>query len=225
VADDADDQLREQLTAHNPLFGLTVRTPTVTLRMPTDPELLTLLGVINDGVHDPSWMPFRLGWTDVPRPQRDRDSLAHWWRLRAQWTPDDWIWCGAVHAGGSVVGVQDLMGKEFRVLREVTSGSWLGLAYQGAGIGKEMRAAILHLAFEELGAVRAHSSYVDGNDASRRVSESMGYVVNGTSHHEMRGEVRRQIHVVLERSEWERRRRSDIKIEGLEDCRELFGVA
>ncbi len=38
-----------------------------------------------------------------------------------------------------------------------------------------MRAAVLVLAFRGLGAVRAESSWLEGNEASRRVSEKLGY--------------------------------------------------
>lgn len=216
--------LRARLTAHQPLFGLRVRTPLVTLEMPTDPELLELLAVIEDGIHDPSWMPFQINWTDTPQPQRDRDSLAHWWRLRALWSPTDWAWCGAVRVRGELVGVQQLMASDFASLGEVSSGSWLGSRFQGQGIGKEMRGAILHLAFEGLGAVRAHSGYVDGNVASRRVSESLGYEPNGVGYRVSRGEARKEVHVVLERSAWASHRRDDIEIEGLDACLELFGA-
>jgi RimJ/RimL family protein N-acetyltransferase len=221
---DPSAELRTGLTRHLPLFGLSIRTPRLTISMPTDPELLELLALIEDGIHDPSWMPFRIGWTDVPQPQRNRESLAHWWRLRAQWTPQDWSWCGAVRCDGELVGVQDLMAKDFGLLREVSTGSWLGQAHQGAGIGKEMRAAVLHLAFEGLGALRACSGFVDGNEPSRRVSEALGYQPNGTSSFANRGRLATEVHVVLERAEWQRRRRDDIEIDGLVECLELFGV-
>ena len=35
---------------------------------------------------------------------------------------------------------------DFPTLRAAESGSWLGLAYQGRGFGKEMRAAIVEFA-------------------------------------------------------------------------------
>jgi hypothetical protein len=50
------------------------------------------------------------------------------------------------------MGVQDLIANDFGTLREVSSGSFIGLKHQGHGIGKEMRAAVLHLAFAGLGA-------------------------------------------------------------------------
>jgi RimJ/RimL family protein N-acetyltransferase len=219
-----DGVLRERLTVHFPLFGLRVRTPRVTLQLPTDPELLELLAVIDDGVHDLSWMPFQIAWTDTEQPQRDRDSLAHWWRTRADWSPTDWTWSGAVRVAGSLVGVQNMGAKNFSSLHEVSTGSWIGLRHQSQGIGKEMRAAMLHFAFEGLGAERAHSGYLEGNEASRKVSEALGYEPNGYTYVTIRGEPLRETNVVLERERWAARRRDDIEIEGLDACRDLFGA-
>lgn len=216
-------EIRERLAGYLPLFGLTVTTPRLTLQLPTDPELIELLEVIERGVHDPTDMPFRLGWTDVASPQRERASLSHWWGSRASWKPSDWHWMGGVRADGQIVGVQDLLAREFSSLREVTSGSFIGREHQGRGLGKEMRAAVLHLAFDGLHADRAFSGYLEGNVSSRRVSESLGYVPNGWSTVMVRGKPVREFHLVLERSVWESRRRDDIRIEGLDECLELFG--
>jgi RimJ/RimL family protein N-acetyltransferase len=221
---ESDQSIRDRLTRHLPIFGLEVRTPRLTLRMPTDPDLVELLAVIEAGVHDPSWMPFQIPWTDTPQPQRDQDSLAHWWGIRATWTPANWAWSAATQVDGSLVGVQTMSARDFASLREVTTGSWLGLRHQGHGIGREMRAAILHLAFDGLGAQRAHSGYIEGNEASRRVSEALGYEPNGYEYRVVRGQARREYKVVLERERWESSRRSDIEINGLEQCRTLFGV-
>jgi RimJ/RimL family protein N-acetyltransferase len=218
-------EITARFAAYQPLFGLEVHTPRLALRMPTDPELLQLLQVIGDGIHDPAFMPFRIGWTDVPSPQRERESLAYWWRCRAEWSPAAWSWCGAVHVGDQIVGVQDLAAQDFSALREVSSGSFIGLEHQGHGLGKEMRAAVLHLAFAGLGATRAYSGYIEGNTASKRVSEALGYEPNGYETVIVRGHAVREIRLVLERSVWESTRRDDISIEGLENCIELFGAS
>jgi hypothetical protein len=55
----------------------------LTMQPPTDPELPQLLELIERGIHDPSEMPLLTSWTDTPSPHRERDSLSHWWRLRA----------------------------------------------------------------------------------------------------------------------------------------------
>jgi RimJ/RimL family protein N-acetyltransferase len=77
------------------------------------------------------------------------------------------------------VGVQDLTAHSFATQRSIGTGSWLGRDVQGHGLGTEMRAAALALAFDGLGTVEAHSGYIEGNAASARVSERLGYLANG----------------------------------------------
>ena len=55
---------------------------------------------------------------------------------------------------GHPVGVQEVEADDFAIQRQVASEPWLGMRYQGNGIGTEMRAAMLHLAFAGLGRKR-----------------------------------------------------------------------
>jgi RimJ/RimL family protein N-acetyltransferase len=126
--------------------------------------------------------------------------------------------------GDQVLGVQDLVGIDFPSTRQVKTASWLGLEFQGQGLGREMREAVLHLAFSELGATHALSGFVEGNVSSQRVSESLGYVTTSVEEIEIRGRPVRKTNLALERSAWERQRRHDISIEGLDECREWFGI-
>ncbi|MFZ0668370.1 MAG: GNAT family protein, partial [Acidimicrobiales bacterium] len=167
------------LVSHWPLFGLRVVTPRLEIRMPRDEDLGRLLDVILAGVHDPTSTPFTIAWTDVESPRLERNSLQWWWRQRAQWSADKWSFCGAVFVDGSPVGVQDLNAESFSRLRTVETGSWLGIEHQGRGLGKEMRAAILHLAFDGLGAIEAYSGAWNDNPRSLGVSRAFGYVDNG----------------------------------------------
>ncbi|HEY2213429.1 MAG TPA: hypothetical protein VGH31_00125, partial [Acidimicrobiales bacterium] len=64
----------------------------------------------------------------------------------------------------------------------------------------------------------------DNNHASRRVSEHLGYVPNGYVYEHVRDSLKKVSNVVLERGEWERHRRDDITITGLEPSKELFGA-
>jgi RimJ/RimL family protein N-acetyltransferase len=208
-----------------PLYDVVVRTPRLELRLPDEDELVALAKVAGDGVHDPSWMPLA-GWTDQPSPQLERGVLSWHWGKRAQWTPMNWDYNPVVLVDGVVVGTQSLIAVEFGKLRVVETGSWLGLPFQGQGIGKEMRAAILHLAFDGLGAQRALSGYWHDNDASRRVSESLGYEPNGDQWLLRRNERTLEVHVKLERDVWQAGRRDDITVEGLTaEALELVGVA
>ncbi len=67
------------------------------------------------------------------------------------------------------------------------TGSWLGRRYQGRGIGTQMRAAVLHLAFGGLGAQQAVSAAFEDNPASLRVSRKLGCRDDGIEWHLVRG--------------------------------------
>lgn len=207
-----------------PLFDLRVTTPRLEIRLPTDDELYELLAVVDAGIHDRATMPFLVAWTDVPAPGRHRESLQWWWSQRAHWKPEDWSFTGAVFVDGSPVGVQDVAAHDFATIRAVTTGSWLGRSYQGQGLGKEMREAILHLAFDGLGALEAHTAAFPDNEPSLAVTRSLGYADNGHEVVMRRGERARYLRFCLDSATWSARRRSDISISGLESCREMFGL-
>jgi RimJ/RimL family protein N-acetyltransferase len=205
-----------------PLFALRVRSPRLEIRLPNDETLADLARLAATGVHDPSTMPFLFPWTDEPSPQLERGMLQWGWRHRAEWTPDDWSFTGAVFLEGDVVGVQSLTATNFAARREVKSGSWLGRTYQGQGIGKEMRAAILTLAFEGLGAEVAHSGGFIDNETSLRVSRSLGYRDNGRRMVERRGVLAELLELRLDRADWLGRDHVEVRISGLDECRDFF---
>ena len=130
----------------------------------------------------------------------------------------------AVLVDDELVGVQGMQAKRFPLTREFSTGSWLGIAHQGKGLGKEMRAAILHLGFAGLGALRAYTGAFHDNHASLGVTASLGYEPNGEAFEPRRDGVDRQLKFVLRRERWESQRRDDIEIEGLEPCLDLFGA-
>jgi RimJ/RimL family protein N-acetyltransferase len=102
------------------------------------------------------------------------------WATRGTWSPDRWTFDFAVFYHGEPVGAQGLSAVGFRVRREVATGSWLGLSYQRRGFGREMRAAVLTLAFRELAAQSAVTGAFADNEAAIRVSRALGYADDGT---------------------------------------------
>jgi RimJ/RimL family protein N-acetyltransferase len=205
-----------------PLFDLVVRTPRLEIRLPREDEFGALMAVIEGGIHDPATMPFTNPFTDRPLPARDRESAQWWWRQRAEWSADKWNLTGAVFVDGRPIGVQDINAEHFAVLRSVHTGSWLGLAHQGQGLGKEMRQAILHLAFAGLGAEEAHSGAFFDNEASLATSRSVGYQDNGVGLAPRRDGAAPMVSLRIDRATWEGRRRDDIEIVGLEGCLDMF---
>jgi RimJ/RimL family protein N-acetyltransferase len=155
---------------HWPLFDLRITTPRLELRYPSDADQFALAGLLSQGIHDPETMPFTDSWTRAESPDLERNALRFWWSRRGALVPDDWALSFAVFEDGDVVGVQDVFAKHFATTRTVTTGSWLVQRAQGHGIGKEMRAAVLHLAFAELDAVEAYTDAFEDNPASLAVT-------------------------------------------------------
>jgi RimJ/RimL family protein N-acetyltransferase len=207
-----------------PLYDLRLHTPALELRLPTEDELVALCQVARAGIHDPSFMPFGVPWTDKPSPRFEREFMQHHWGVRAAWSPQRWTLNLAAFHGGEPIGFQDIAGREFPELREVSSGSWLGKEFQGRGLGKQMRAAVLHLAFAELGAVVARTSAFADNGASQAVTRALGYQDNGVTRDVRRGEPTDHLHFLLTRQRWQEHRHCDVIVEGLDTCRDMFGV-
>lgn len=216
-----DDEVH---TEHWPLFELRVRTPRLTLQYADDELAVALAELGARGVHEPAAMPFSVPWTDVAPPLQQRNTLQHIWRLRADWQPDDWHCTFAVLVDDTVVGVQAALATDFASLREATTGSWLGLAHQGRGIGTEMRQAVLHLLFAGLGAEHALSGAFDDNGPSLGVSAKLPYEPAGRRRVLRRGEPVWIADLRMSRDAWSAIRRDDIVIEGLAPCLELFGL-
>ncbi|MFI7360793.1 GNAT family N-acetyltransferase [Streptomyces sp. NPDC050149] len=207
-----------------PLYGLRIRTPRLELRLPTLELLDELASVAADGVHAPGAMPFTVPWTDCPPAERGRAVFQHVLGTVANWSDSDWALSLAVVHEGRVVGRQDLMARDFAVTGEVTTGSWLGLAHQGRGIGTEMRAAVLHLAFAGLEAATAVSDAMTDNPRSLGVSRRLGYLPDGLKVAALREERVTLQRLRLERARWEEHRAVEVTVEGLDGCREMFGA-
>jgi len=128
-----------------------------------------------------------VSWTDTTPDERARGTLQYHWSRWGSWKPSDWMLEFAVISDGVVVGTQGIGSRDFAVLCEVHTGSWLGRRYQGQGIGTQMRAAVLHLAFEGLGARHAVSAAFEDNAPSLGVSRKLGYRDDGIEWHVVRG--------------------------------------
>jgi RimJ/RimL family protein N-acetyltransferase len=200
-----------------PLRRLVLRTPRLELRPDDDAGLLELVDEAHRGVHPPDRMPFAVPWTDADPRELGRRVLQHNWGVRARLAPDGWTINFLVRHDGRVIGMQGLAAAEFRTLREVRTGSWIGMRHQGRGFGTEMRAAVLSFAFDHLGAVRARSDAFADNAASHRVSARLGYRPDGSSWVVRRGEPAEDVRLVLTpegfvRPEWK------LEVEGLDAC-------
>lgn len=210
------------LSRHWPLLGLQLRTPGLELRPPDDRELAALADVAAGGLHLPGERPFLTPWTHLPPQERALFVLQQHWLSRGQWRPEAWnLELGVFHAG-QPIGMVSLRGRDYPILREVRSSSWLGLAFHGQGFGTEARAALLYLAFAELGAVAALSEVFQDNAASQGVSRRLGYRPDGLSRDVLDGQPVVSDRLRLTREDWERHRSTPVTVTGLDLCRRFF---
>jgi RimJ/RimL family protein N-acetyltransferase len=212
------------MSRHWPLFDLRITTPRLQLRVPDEELTDQLIDTILGGVHDPARMPFGVPWTRAPRAQLPFNTLSFLWRELARFHPFDWHLPLAVVVDGVAVGVQALIARDFPVIRQVESGSWLGQRCQGQGYGTEMRAAALFFAFDSLDAQLATSASFVDNPASIAVSRRIGYREDGVQRMAREGAPVEQLRFQLTRDDWQRHRRVEVQVEGFERCRSIFGL-
>lgn len=210
-----------------PLLGVRVSTPMLELRGATDELLDQLAEVVRAGKTHADPAPY-----DDPMSFYEPDPdlrVAKWlraiWRQRGTVEPDAWRLYFVVVVDGRPVGEQTLTGVGFSALGTVTTFSWLSADERGRGLGHEMRAAILHLAFDGLGAKEATSDAFVDNHGSNAISRALGYDPNGSDWATRQGEPAMLNRWRLTRDSWARRRRSDIHLHDVEACHALLPLS
>lgn len=205
------------------LTGLCLRTPRLELRLATNAELHALAEVARAGIHDPAAMPFYVPWTDnSDRSGFVDEFVEHNAAALREWRTDNWSLVLVAFADRQPVGAQAIRGDRFSETLTVDTGSWLGRSWQGRGLGTELRAAVLSLAFDGLGALKATSGAIDGNPQSLGVSRKLGYRETGTKTVAPRGVPVEELLLELHRDEFV----SPVPVEivGLEGLHSHFGI-
>jgi RimJ/RimL family protein N-acetyltransferase len=207
-----------------PLFGLSLSTARLELTPVTDGDIDELTSVARRGVHDHDAQPFANLWTDHQGSDFEQRFAQYFWAQRARWSVAGWALPFSVRFRGQLIGVQQILAEEFPVLRTVSTSSWLGSAFQGIGLGTEMRAAVLSFGFDALGAEAAISGAYAYSLGSIRVSEKLGYMRNGVRRDDIRGEAVEAALFRLTREAWLDDPPLVAEVRGLEPCLELFGL-
>ncbi|MGC4110538.1 MAG: GNAT family protein [Nocardioides sp.] len=202
-----------------PFFDLRIRSGDVLLRGVTDDDLDALVSAMPDDLElNPANETFD---ALAPEVDRRRQLVGELWKHRGTWSPSAWCLDLAVEVGGRVVGVQALEAEQFPLLRTVDSFSWLSADVRGQGLANLMRAGVLALAFDQLGAEVAVSSARTDNAPSLAVSYRMGYVDNGLSRTNTPTGPFELQHVRITREAWAATGRTAV-VTGFEACRPWF---
>jgi RimJ/RimL family protein N-acetyltransferase len=213
-------------TAYPP-FGLRVTCGDLELRLPDDVELLRLADVAVSGVHPAERQPFVVPWTAGEPDEVRRNVLRYHWSVRGKVAPEEWALELAVFHAGEPIGVQAVGAKDFAVTRTAGTGSWLGLAHHGRGLGKRMRVLALHLLFEGFGADVATTEAFDDNPESNGVTRALGYAPNGVVTVDRSGEPATENRYRMTREMWDARpgvHRLDVTLSGVAAVREMLGL-
>ncbi|PSL03130.1 RimJ/RimL family protein N-acetyltransferase [Haloactinopolyspora alba] len=206
-----------------PTFRLTISTPRLRLRLPREAELGGLAELAGRGIHDPSERPFLTPWTDGTAADRIRIVLQSHWDELSTWEVDDWsLGLGVFATSGEPLGMVTLRAKDFPVVHEVATTSWLGLEHHGQGLGTEARRGLLTLAFDHLGAEAARTEVFQDNHASQGVSRKLGYEHDGISRDARGSEVLISDRLRLTRSRWADVPHTDVVVDGVDACRHMF---
>src|SRR3954468_1349080 len=100
-----------------PLFDLVIRTPKLEIRYPTEDQLIEIAELAAKGIHDDDYMPFAFPWSREPSPKLERQSIQHYWLMRAQWTAEEWHLNPVTVVDGEVVGMQGMGATQFAIRR------------------------------------------------------------------------------------------------------------
>jgi RimJ/RimL family protein N-acetyltransferase len=109
-------------------------------------------------------------------------SLRRYWRARVHWKPGSWHLPLALHLDERPIGIRDIWASDFARVR---SGRHRVLDHpqraRETGTAPQAGAAVLELAFGQLGAEEACTEYPDGNHASEKVSRKLGYTATDST--------------------------------------------
>lgn len=219
------DAIDSMTAAIWPLFDLLVSTPRLSLRYVTDYLVEQLADLAAQGIHEPDTMPFSEPWTDVPRPELQRNTLRYYWRSRAETTSEHWsLNLAATDRDGQPIGLCSLDAERFPTIRTASTGSWIGRQFQGIGLGREMRQAALHLLFAGLHCERATTRAWHDNIASLRVTRSLPYTEDGAVQELRRDKPDTMLTFSMTQQQWQTARRNDIHLAGIGPVREFLGI-
>jgi RimJ/RimL family protein N-acetyltransferase len=207
-----------------PLFGLRIVCGPLDLRVVRDDDIPVLVDLAERGIHPPDQMPFAVPWSTAPIGELGRNTAAHHWRTRAEFTTASWSLELVVRRRGTIVGSQGFSTQNYLVTRSGETGSWLGMEFQRQGIGTLMRQTICAFLFDHLDAQEVTSGAFTDNPASMAVSRKVGYQPNGHTRHERReGELAICDRVVLAPQDLVRPEH-DLVVEGVGPVRRLIGL-
>lgn len=207
-------------TASQALKSIRITTAQLVLRLPESDEWRKFAAEVAGRVVPSGAEHFVGGWAQLPSPEFEDAYVAGRRRRLETFAPEKWgIELGAFEQE-QLVGQVSVYGQDWPANREVTTASLVHPDLRGAGLGTEMRVAVLSFAFEVLGASTAWSGASLDNVPSNRVSEKLGYAQVGVEQRDTGAGTTTFTRLRLAASEW--KPVPGIEVEGGEPVRRLL---
>lgn len=205
------------------LKNLKIKTPRLELRLPTDLEVEALAKVATTGIQEPSEPHFQ-----DENLYKSPDEIKTWLKNfiekhNKNWSKDNWQLPFGVFYEGHPIGLQTMYARDFPIARGFGCGYWIGLAYQGKGLGTETVQAVLTLGFDGLNAREAYLGAWSDNAASIRIMEKLGFIPNGEYWMARNGNAYKDKRMRLPRENWTKP--NDITFEGIEHYLDMFALS
>ncbi len=210
-----------------PPFDVRLITQNVSLATTADEDLASLIGLMNEGIHEANQRPFSTTWNLIALPERNHEFVRRIWSNRAKFKAEDWVLDMTVRVNNKIVGMQSVYAKDFVVARTFVTSSWLGKNYQRQGFGTLARRAVLYLMFEGLFAIEGHSEVYEDNLASLKVAQKLGYVENGFRTYGRDHKKAKSLQYVITKEIWgnsNNSSNSEIIVSDLKSFKEFIGV-
>lgn len=205
------------------LFNISIKTSRLNLRVPKDKEFEQLGQVVSDGIQKPDEPHFQSEGLYNKTPEEGTKGLKEFVEGHINnWSKEDWQLPFAIFYEDRPIGLITMYSKQFPITRGFGASYWIGLPYQGKGLGTEALNAILTLGFDGLSAREAYCGTWSDNIASLRMMEKLGFVFNGEYWMNRNGEAVKDRRMRLPKESWIKS--ENISINGLDERFEIFGV-
>lgn len=204
------------------LYQITVTTPRLVLRIPKEHKEFTELGqILANGIQkgdQPHFMDESLYGKSAEEHAKDQQIFVE--KSVHEWNNNNWHIPFAIFYDSKAIGLITMFAHDFPIAKGFGCSYWIGLPYQGKGLGTESFQAVLSFGFDRLDAQEAYAGAWSDNIASLRLMEKLGFVFNGEYWMARNGQAIKDKRMRLPKEQWKNPENSSI--EGLQGSEELF---
>lgn len=203
------------MNLQNPLYNIAIKTPRLELRVPRQNEIEKLAQILTNGIQkadEPHFMEDKLYGKSLEENTKGLQEFID--KGMNEWDKEDWHLPFAVFYEGKPIGLVTMFSHNFPITRGFGVSYWIGLSFQGKGLGTEAFQGVLSFGFDGLDAQEAYAGAYSDNIPSLHLMEKLGFVFNGEYWMARQGKAVKDRRMRLPRENW--KNPTNINIEGFE---------